>query len=70
MIMTQNEFVGLLKINLMEVLHKRDCTSGYTYPEEYGYFNGQFRAYESIIIMLSALDIESITAGDARNIMQ
>ena len=67
--MTKNEFIGLLKINLIEVLHKRDCTSGYSYPEEYGYYNGQFRAYESIISMLSTLDINSTSAGDARNIM-
>lgn len=50
--MTKNELIGLLNINLMNSLRQRDNTDSGLFGEEYGYYNGQYRAYESIIGIL------------------
>jgi len=65
--MIKNELIGLLNINLLDSIRQRDKTDAQAYSEEYGYYNGQFRAYESVISMLSTLDIESSDSSDSRN---
>ena len=65
--MTKNELIGLLNINLMNSLRQRDNTDSGRFGEEYGYYNGQYRAYESIIGILATVDIESISTADSRN---
>ena len=65
--MTKNELVSLLNINLMNSLRQRDKTDPEVYLEEYGYYNGQYRADESVISLLSTFDIESISTSDTRN---
>ena len=51
----------------MNSLRQRDKTDPEVYLEEYGYYNGQYRAYESVISLLSTFDIESISTSDTRN---
>ena len=58
--MTKNELIGLLYINLMNSLRQRDNTDSGLFVEESGYYNGQYRAYESIIGILAPVDIASI----------
>ena len=67
--MTKNELIGLLNINLMNSVRQRDGVDAVMYPTEYGYYNGQFRAYEAVVSMLATVDVCSITSDDARNFM-
>ena len=48
----------------MNSLRQRDNTDSGLFGEEYGYYNGQYRAYESIIGILATVDIESISTAD------
>lgn len=65
--MTKNELISLFNINLMNSLRQRDKTDSCLYPEEYFYYNGQYRAYETVISLLSMVDVESISTVDSRN---
>ena len=65
--MTKNELIGLLNINLMNAVRQRDGVNSEMYPAEYGYYNGQFRAYEAIVGMLATVDVYSVASDDARN---
>lgn len=65
--MTKNELVSLMNINLMNSLRLRDSTDPSLFSEEYGYYNGQYRAYESIIGLLVTVDINSLASHDSRN---
>ena len=65
--MTKNEFMRLLNINLMLALRNRDNTSSSLFPEEYGYYSGQYSVYEDIIKILSMIDIRSVVSDDVRN---
>lgn len=66
--MTKNEVIGLLNIQLMNSVRQRDMTNPDLYPEEYGYYNGQFRAFETVIGMLATVDVHTYSAVDERSL--
>ena len=68
--MIKNELIGLLNISLLNSIRQRDKTDPELFPEEYGYYNGQYRTYETLISMLSTLDIESTSSSDSRNFVR
>mgnify|MGYP003623263906 CR=1 FL=1 len=65
--MTKNELMGLLNISMLNCVRQRDRVDANMYPGEYAYYNGQFRAYETVVGMLATVDVSSIAADDARN---
>lgn len=67
--MTKNEFIGLLNTNMLTSIRQRDCVDCSLHPVEYGYYNGQFRAFELVIGMLGMVDVCSIDSSDLRNFM-
>jgi hypothetical protein len=66
--MTKMELTELIRSDMFEAVKQRDRTDPKNYEEEYGYFNGQYRAYESVLKLLMMFDIYEITAGDFRSI--
>ena len=65
--MTKNELIGLLNMSLMNCVRQRDRVDANMYPGEYAYYNGQFRAFETVIGMLVTVDVSTLAADDARN---
>lgn len=65
--MTKNELISLLKMDMMDSVRKRDLTNLMGHSQEYGYYNGQFRAYEAVIGLLMTVNIETLSSEDARN---
>jgi len=57
--MTKNEVIGLLNVQLMNSVRQRDMTDPDLYPEEYGYYDGQFKAYERVVGMLAMVDVHT-----------
>lgn len=65
--LVKKELISLMNIHLMNSLRLRDSVDPSLYPEEYGFYNGQYRAYEAVIGLLVTVDIQSIFPEDSRN---
>lgn len=58
--MTKIELIELLKNDMLDAVRYRDKIDAYLYTEEYGYFNGQYRAFESVLRLLNTINIQEL----------
>lgn len=66
--MTKKELISLLNTQMLNSIRERDMTDEISCPEEYSYFNGQYHAFESVIDLLSSVQLENVRIGDSRRI--
>jgi hypothetical protein len=63
---TKLELIELIRNDMLEAVKNRDKSTSSYESEVIGYFNGQYRAYESIVKLLMMFEIEEIDVFDAR----
>ena len=66
--MTKVELIELVRTDMLEAINQRDMTDPFNYDEAYGYFHGQYHAYESVLKLLTMFTVQELSDGDNRRI--
>jgi hypothetical protein len=68
--MTKIELIELVRNDMLDAVKRRDDTNADHDEEGFGYFNGQYRALESVLRLLTMFHIEELDGNDSRRIRQ
>ena len=64
--MTKLELMELIRSDMLDAVKQRDNINETLYAEEYGYFNGRYRAFENVIKLLMMFEIQELSPDDSR----